>query len=124
MALTLRGQLDIFLREPISTYCEPGANKADPFSYIHTFQFKLDKIHPDDTVIIIPAFINKSDIPYFHGNITMEKDGTVNISVSMNEIVLTTKFNVFIRKTTEESIRLFKEGEAKKNVDCDNCYDQ
>ena len=115
MALTLKGQLDIFMREPISTYCELGANKADPFSYIHVFKFELDKIHPDDQEIIIPNFINKEDIPYFHGQVSIENN-VVNISVSMNEIILTTKFNVFIRKTSEESIRLFKEGEVKKNA--------
>lgn len=113
MAITLQTKLSLFPNMPIDKYNDGfgfGLENA-----VAVFRFTLNKIHPEDEVIIIPHFFKKEDIPEYRGKVDIQGN-TIYIHVSMMDVAIANFYDVFIRKTSEESIRLFKEGEEKKNV--------
>ena len=118
MAITLKTEIDVFLREPIESYTEVIINEKGQMNHspIFIFNFKLRMLHPDDEVIIIPQFRNKEDIAKFAGFVSREGK-EINVSLDFEQIYITTKFDVYIKKTSEESIKIFKEGETNKNAE-------
>lgn len=111
MAITLQTRLSLFPNMPIDRYNNGLGMNA-------VFKFTLDKIHHEDEVVVIPHFFKKEDIPQFRGGVDIQEN-TIYIHVSIMDIAIANFYDVYIKKTSEESIRLFREGESKKNAGTD-----